>query len=109
MSFETPEQIKFELARYEFMLAGQEILSKADPVRPETLSLAVQILLHAARATPAELSTACGNSQTTVGRWRDGQTIPRSAPYRKWAVAEFKKLLDTKISAHAELLSIKNG
>lgn len=106
---DTPDQLKFELARYEFMRAGQEILAKSDPKRPKTLALSVEILITAAGATPAELSKASGHSQTTIGRWRNQQTIPRSTPFREWTVGEFKKLLDQKISAQSAILSIHNG
>lgn len=60
-------------------------LSKMDAAAPTTLQSAVASMMEA-HYKPKTLSKVLGPSQTTISRWADGQTIPRSAPYRKWLV-----------------------
>jgi len=60
-------------------------LQTMDPSAPDTLQYAIFALLEA-HYKPKELSTILGPSQTTIGRWAFGQTIPRSPPYRKWLI-----------------------
>jgi hypothetical protein len=60
-------------------------LSKMDPSAPQTLVSAV-VSMYEAHYKPKTLSTVLGPSQTTIARWAEGATIPRSAPYRKWLV-----------------------
>ena len=60
-------------------------IERLDPAAPDTLRFAVYAMLET-QFKPKDLSALLGPSQTTIGRWAVGQTIPRSAPYRKWLV-----------------------
>jgi len=60
-------------------------LSQMDASAPETLQSAIAAMLEA-HYKPKTLSKILGPSQTTIARWADGATIPRSPPYRKWLV-----------------------
>ncbi len=60
-------------------------LEPLDPTLPETLQYATKAMLEA-HYEPIELSNTLGVSRTTIGRWANGQTIPRSPAFRKWSV-----------------------
>lgn len=77
-------------------IAGR--LEQLDPADPNTLQFGVSAMLEA-HYKPKDLSALLGPSQTTIGRWAIGQTIPRSAPFRKWLVAALIRHLH---SDHAE-------
>ena len=87
-AFSSPPRVALdELAGWRMELRGKIAahLQKLDPSAPATLEFAISGMLES-HYKPKELSALLGPSQTTISRWAIGQTIPRSAPYRKWLV-----------------------
>jgi hypothetical protein len=77
-------------------------LAGMDPADPGTLSFAVEALLML-HFEPAYLSEILGVSRTTIGRWVQGQNVPRSPVYRQWVVEMLKEKLDETINGSSEI------
>jgi hypothetical protein len=80
----------------------REHLAGLDPADAGTLSFLVEALLMV-HFEPAYLSEILGVSRTTIGRWVQGQNVPRSPGYRQWVVEMLKEKLDETINGSSEI------
>lgn len=76
---------EFKIWRCEMRRRILDKIKTLDPSDPETLIYIAAGMIET-HFGPRELSEKLGTSRTTVGRWATRQNVPRSAPFRKWAV-----------------------
>lgn len=90
-------QTDLKKAVKEIRVKVKKHLTELDPADPQTLPFAVEALVIAG-FEQKELAELIGVSRTTIGRWGQGQNIPRAPAFRKFAVETFKGHLKEAIA-----------
>jgi DNA-binding transcriptional regulator YiaG len=87
-----------EKAFQAFMSVATDTIARLDPAKEETLQFVVGTLIRA-HVEQKDMADALAVSRTTIGRWANGQNLPRSESYRTWAVEGLRRLLATRVAS----------
>lgn len=97
--------------RNEMRVTLRNKIEGLDPEDQNTLIFTTASLLETHFA-PKDIADLVGTSRTSIARWADGQNVPRSPGYRRWAVQTMLAHLTNSIQSEntpKELLADVSG
>jgi DNA-binding XRE family transcriptional regulator len=93
-----PAQHKFDAMYLDLQANALELFQELDPRDERSLQFLVGSLVKLG-VEQREMADLVGVSRTTVGRWANGQNIPRAPGWREWAIGELCKMLAQRTHA----------